>query len=227
MTKQTNADLKTVLLTGFEPFGGESINPSWQAVKQLHGQIIADHKVECVELPCEFGRSLEHLYQAIEKNQPSLVLCIGQAGGRSHISIERIAINIDDARIADNAGNQPIDTAIIADAPAAYFAKLPIKTMFKGLVEAGIPAEVSNTAGTYVCNHVMFGLLHYIARHFGENNESIRGGFIHIPFLPEQAAHHSGAPSMSQATVVAALKVLIEQGLSADPDLKLAAGTTH
>ena len=216
-----------MLLTGFEPFGGESINPSWQAVKQLHGQIIADHKVECVELPCEYGRSLEHLYQAIEQNQPALVLCIGQAGGRAHISIERIAINIDDARIADNAGNQPIDTAIITDAPAAYFAKLPIKAMFKGLVEAGIPAEVSNTAGTYVCNHVMFGLLHYIARHFGENDESIRGGFIHIPFLPEQAVHHGGAPSMSQTTVVDALKLLIKNGLSSEADLKLAAGTTH
>jgi len=227
MTKHTKTELKTVLLTGFEPFGGESINPSWQAVKQLHGQTINDHQVECVELPCEFGRSLEHLYQAIEKHQPSLVLCIGQAGGRSHISIERVAINIDDARIADNAGNQPVDTAIIADAPAAYFAKLPIKTMFKGLIEAGIPAEVSNTAGTYVCNHVMYGLLHYIARHFGENDESIRGGFIHIPFLPEQAVHHSGAPSMSQTTVVTALKLLIENGLSSQPDLKVAAGTTH
>ena len=227
MTKQTKKELKTVLLTGFEPFGGESINPSWQAVKKLHGQTLNDHEIKCVELPCEFGRSLEYLYQTIEKHQPSLVLCIGQAGGRSHISIERIAINIDDARIADNAGNQPVDTPIIDNAPAAYFAKLPIKTMFIGLVEAGIPAEVSNTAGTYVCNHVMFGLLHYIARHFGENDESIRGGFIHIPFLPEQATHHGGAPSMSQTTVVDALKLLIKNGLSSEPDLKVAAGTTH
>ena len=219
MTSQPN----TVLITGFEPFGGEHINPSWQAVKQLQDLVICDHKVECIELPCEFGRSVTSLHDAIKHHNPSLVLCIGQAGGRSQISIERVAINIDDARIADNAGNQPIDLAIVEHGPSAYFAKLPLKSMYKHLIDEGIPAEVSNTAGTYVCNHVMYGLLHHIE----QNKLDTRGGFVHIPFLPEQAVHHGGAASMSQETVVSALKVLIEQGLSSDADLKLTAGATH
>jgi pyroglutamyl-peptidase len=174
-------------------------------------------------LPCEFNRSLALLYQAIEQHHPVLVLCVGQAGGRSEISIERIAINIDDARIKDNAGNQPIDTPVIADAPAAYFANLPIKRMLLALHQGEIPAVISNTAGTYVCNHVMYGLLHHINQH----EPHIKGGFIHIPYLPSQALHHNGAPSMSEDTVLSALKVLINEAISTKLDTKVAAGTTH
>lgn len=219
----TNTTKPTVLLTGFAPFGGESINPSWQAVKQLQGETIADHQLACAELPCEFGHALTALQTQIELHQPSLVLCIGQAGGRENISIERVAINVDDARIPDNVGAQPVDEPIVANAPSAYFANLPIKRMLKALEEQSIPAEISNTAGTYVCNHVMYGLLHHIA----QNTPKTKGGFIHIPFLPEQALHHKGAPSMETSTVIKALKLLVESGLSDLPDLKIAAGATH
>ncbi|WP_125719493.1 pyroglutamyl-peptidase I [Pseudoalteromonas rubra] len=220
MTKGTH---KTVLLTGFEPFGGESINPSWQAVHQLDGCHIAGHTIRTKELRCEFDHALTQLNRAIDKYAPALVLCVGQAGGRADISIERVAININDARIPDNAGAQPIDTPVLAGGPAAYFAALPVKHMLNDLRQAQIPASISNTAGTYVCNHVMYGLLHYISEH----QLNCRGGFIHIPYLPEQAMHHSGAPSMSAPQVIDALKVMISSALSHDSDLEIAAGTTH
>ena len=222
MTKLTSS-MPCILITGFAPFAGESINPSWQAVSRLDDNLIAKHRVIALELPCEFNRSLALLYQAIEQHHPVLVLCVGQAGGRSEISIERIAINIDDARIKDNAGNQPIDTPVIADAPAAYFANLPIKRMLLALHQGEIPAVISNTAGTYVCNHVMYGLLHHINQH----EPHIKGGFIHIPYLPSQALHHNGAPSMSEDTVLSALKVMINEAISTKLDIKVAAGTTH
>ncbi|WP_082355618.1 pyroglutamyl-peptidase I [Pseudoalteromonas porphyrae] len=222
MTKLTSS-MPCVIITGFEPFGGESINPSWQAVNKLGDDLIAKHRVIALELPCEFDRSLDVLYKAIEQHHPVLVLCVGQAGGRSEISIERIAINIDDARIADNANTQPIDKPVIEDAPAAYFTNFPIKRMLVDLQKSHIPAAISNSAGTYVCNHVMYGLLHYIA----EYEPQLKGGFIHIPYLPSQAVHHHGAPSMSEDTVINALKVLITAALSTKKDVKVAAGTTH
>ncbi|MCF2859475.1 pyroglutamyl-peptidase I [Pseudoalteromonas sp. SMS1] len=219
----TNANHPTVLITGFEPFGGEKVNPSWQAVQQLEGLIIEGHVVVTRELPCEFDTSLESLYNNIALHEPDLVLCIGQAGGRSDISIERIAININDARIQDNAGHQPIDTPVVKGGPAAIFAKLPIKHMLWDLHEAHIPASISNTAGTYVCNHVMYGLCHYIESH----KPNLKGGFVHIPYLPSQAVHHNGAPSMAQSTVISALKAMISSALRHDQDLEIAAGTTH
>ena len=222
MTKLTSS-MPCVLITGFAPFAGESINPSWQAVSKLEDSLIAKHRVITLELPCEFKHSLDVLYQAIEQHHPVLVLCTGQAGGRSEISIERIAINIDDARMKDNAGQQPIDAPVIANAPIAYLANLPIKRMLLALHQAEIPAAISNSAGTYVCNHVMYGLLHHINQH----EPHIKGGFIHIPYLPSQAVHHNGAPSMSEDTVISALKVLINEAISAKQDIKVAAGTTH
>ncbi|MFU2508937.1 pyroglutamyl-peptidase I [Pseudoalteromonas sp. ASV78] len=222
MTKLTSS-MPCVLITGFAPFAGESINPSWQAVSKLEDSLIAKHRVITLELPCEFKRSLDVLYQAIEQHHPVLVLCTGQAGGRSEISIERIAINIDDARMKDNAGQQPIDAPVIANAPIAYLANLPIKRMLLALHQAELPAAISNSAGTYVCNHVMYGLLHHINQH----EPHIKGGFIHIPYLPSQAVHHNGAPSMSEDTVISALKVMINEAISAKQDIKVAAGTTH
>ncbi|WP_220496083.1 pyroglutamyl-peptidase I [Pseudoalteromonas sp. SG41-5] len=222
MTKLTSS-MPCVLITGFAPFGGESLNPSWQAVSKLDEYLIAKHRVIALELPCEFNTSLEVLYKAIEQHHPVLVLCIGQAGGRSEISIERIAINIDDARIKDNAGKQPIDHPVVNNAPAAYFAQLPIKRMLLALQQSEIPAAISNTAGTYVCNHVMYGLLH----HINEHEPHIKGGFVHIPYLPSQAVHHNGAPSMSEETVLSALKVMINEAIVAKQDVKVAAGTTH
>ncbi|ATD06601.1 MULTISPECIES: pyroglutamyl-peptidase I [Pseudoalteromonas] len=212
-----------VLVTGFTPFGGESINPSWQLAQLLEGETIEGHLIHTKELPCEFDKSIESLTQAIDKYHPSIVICLGQAGGRCDISIERIAINVNDARIADNAGNQPIDTPVVTHGPDAYFASLPIKSMLSSALQAGVPASISNTAGTYVCNHVMYGLLHYLSTH----DLACRGGFVHIPYLPSQAAHHPGAPSMDIDTLVKGIKILLTSAITQKQDIKLVAGTTH
>lgn len=213
--------LPTILLTGFSAFGGEDSNPSWEAVSALQGKLICGHRVIARQLPVEFGASLKALRAAIREHRPALVLCVGQAGGRAQLSLERIAINLDDARIPDNAGASPIDAPVVADGPAAYFATLPIKAMLVALRKAGIPAEVSQTAGTYVCNHVFYGLMHAL------RSRRIRGGFIHIPYAPDQAARHPGAPSLPVETVVAALRIALRTALTTTHDRRIAAGTEH
>lgn len=162
--------MKTVLITGFEPFGGESVNPSREVVSGLDNAIIAGCRVVARQLPCVFGESLAVLNTAIDTLSPSLVLAVGQAGGRTDITVERVAINVDDARIADNRGQQPVDEPIVADGPAAWFSTLPIKAMVAAMRSAGIPASVSQTAGTFVCNHVMYGLLHKL-----QNTPTVKG----------------------------------------------------
>ncbi|AUX72109.1 pyroglutamyl-peptidase I [Erwinia pyrifoliae] len=213
--------MKKVLITAFEPFDGERLNPSWEAVSQLHNRLIGNAEIVAKQLPCVFGTSLEVLYATIEAEKPDLVIAVGQAGGRADISIERVAINIDDARIPDNAGAQPVDEPVVAGGPAALFATLPIKALVAGIREAGIPASVSQTAGTFVCNHVMYGLLHLLRR------RKTRGGFIHIPYLPEQAVNHPGAPSMSLATIVLALEMAVSIALAVEQDIRLEGGATH
>lgn len=214
--------MRHILVTGFEPFGGETINPSWEVVKQLEGMIIDDCRVVTRQLPCVFGESLTVLNAAIDELNPAVVIAVGQAGGRVDITVERVGINVDDARIPDNRGQQPIDVAIVPDGPAAWFSSLPIKAMVAAMREKGIPASVSQTAGTFVCNHVMYGLLHKI----GENAER-KGGFIHIPYLPEQAAAHAGAPSMAAQTVKDALEIAITVALRQDCDINVVGGATH
>ncbi len=214
--------MQTVLITGFEPFGGETLNPSWEVVKQLDGMIIDNCRVVARQLPCVFGESLEVLNAAIDALQPSVVLAIGQAGGRVDVTVERVAINVDDARIPDNRGQQPVDVAIVPDGPAAWFSTLPIKAMVEALREAGIPASVSQTAGTFVCNHVMYGVLHKLA-----DRPEVKGGFIHIPYLPEQAAAHPGAPSMSTHTLKKGLEIAIAVALRQEHDIKVVGGATH
>lgn len=214
--------MRHILVTGFEPFGGETINPSWEVVKQLEGLIIDDCRVVTRQLPCVFGESLTVLNAAIDELNPAVVIAVGQAGGRVDITVERVGINVDDARIPDNRGQQPIDVAIVPDGPAAWFSSLPIKAMVAAMREKGIPASVSQTAGTFVCNHVMYGVLHKI----GENAE-MKGGFIHIPYLPEQAAAHAGAPSMAAQTVKDALKIAITVALRQDCDINVVGGATH
>ena len=209
----------TVLLTGFAPFGGETGNPSWDAVVPLDGKRIGGHRIVVRQLPVEFGASLQVLQAAIRETKPALVLCVGQAGGRTQLSIERIAINIDDARIPDNADACPIDAPVVADGPAAYFATLPIKAMLDELRIAGIPAEISQTAGTYVCNHVFYGLMHALA-----GRPPVRGGFIHIPYAPEQASRHPGAPSLPVTMVVKALRLAVRTALRTTVDRHIAAG---
>ncbi|WP_455811670.1 pyroglutamyl-peptidase I [Pseudomonas graminis] len=213
--------MKTVLITGIEPFDGELLNPSWEAVSQLSDRLIGNTKVVARQLPCVFGAAVEEITRLIDELKPELVIAVGQAGGRADISIERVAINVIDARIPDNAGVQPVDEPIEPQGPAAYFATLPVKAMVAGIREAGIPASVSQTAGTYVCNHIMYGLLHHLRR------RKTRGGFIHIPYLPEQAIKHPGVPSMSQASVVLALEMAIGIALAVEDDIRLEGGATH
>lgn len=215
--------MKTVLLTAFEPFEGESINPSWEAVRSFDGKLIDGACVVARQLPVAYSRCGAVLTQALEELQPDRILCIGQAGGRSDISVERVAINIDDARIPDNEGQQPIDQPVVVGGPAAYFSTLPIKAIVAATREAGVPASVSQTAGTFTCNHVMYRLLHWLATH----QSSARGGFIHIPYLPEQAVKHPGAPSMAAASVIQALEMAIRVTLKIDKDLHVAGGATH
>ena len=215
--------MQKVLITGFEPFGGERVNPSWEVVKQLNDMEFAGARIIARQLPCVFGAALEALNAAIDEVQPVMVLAIGQAGGRTDITLERVAINIDDARIPDNQGQQPIDETIVASGPAAYFSTLPIKAMVNSMREAGIPASVSQTAGTYVCNHVMYGLLHRL----NQFNNEVKGGFIHIPYLPEQAVNHPGTPSMSAHSVEIALKLAISIALQIEHDLQISGGAIH
>lgn len=211
-----------VLLTGFDPFGGESLNPSWEAVRRLHGRILRGHEIVAARLPTCFGTSRKRLQALLRQHSPQLVICVGQAGGRSRLSLERIAINIDDARIPDNAGRQPVDRPIVRGAPAAYFSTLPIKAALQALLQAGIPAEISQTAGTFVCNHVFYGLMHVL-----RDNPQVRGGFVHIPFLPQQAVAHAGAPSLALETIVTGLETLVDSALARRRDLKMQAGATH
>ena len=216
-----------VLLTGFDPFDREAINPSWEAVRALDGAKIGGATVHARQMPCVFGDAIEALADAMDELKPQLVLCIGQAGGRSEITPERIAINIDDGRIADNAGHQPIDLPVVAGAPAAYFSTLPIKAIVRDLRAAGIPSSVSNSAGTFVCNHIFYGLMHRIATHPVPGLPGLRGGFIHIPYLPEQAARFPGAPSMSLATMTEALRIAVATALAVKQDVAETGGQLH
>lgn len=222
---------RTVLLTGFDPFGGESLNPSWLAAEALHGETIAGRRIVAVQLPTSFARGPRTLRAAIRRHAPELIVCVGQAGGRAQISLERVAINVDDARIADNDGAQPVDTPIVRGGPAAYFSTLPIKAMYAALREADIPAEISQTAGTFVCNRVFYALMHALAEdedhRLNSRRGGIRGGFVHIPYTPEQAAAYAGAPSLSLGIVVAGLRIMIETALRIRKDRRIAAGATH
>jgi pyroglutamyl-peptidase len=212
----------SLLLTGFEPFGDDPDNPSWDAALQLHGRRIAGHRIVARRLPVEFGVSLRTLRGAIRETRPALVLCVGLAGGRAQLSLERVAINLDDARIPDNAGRRPVDAPVVAGGPAAYFSTLPLKAMLLALRTAGIPAEVSHSAGTYVCNHVFYGLMHAL-----RSRPSVRGGFVHIPYAPGQAARHPGAPSLATGTVVEGLALALRTALKTSADARFAAGAEH
>ncbi|UUV27632.1 pyroglutamyl-peptidase I [Amycolatopsis roodepoortensis] len=211
--------MTSVLLTGFEPFGGERVNPSWQAVSLLTRR---RHDTVAVELPCVFSRSLVTLRDAIDEYRPELVICVGQAGGRPDVTPERVAINLIDARIPDNAGSQPVDVPVIPGGPNAYFTTLPVKACVTGIKAAGLPASVSHTAGTYVCNQVFYGLMHLLDNDF----PGVRGGFVHVPYTPEQAARTT-APSLAVHRAAEALEIIVETSLSVTEDLSTPAGTLH
>ena len=194
-----------ILFTGFEPFGGEKINPALEAVKRLDREI-AGAEIIKLELPTVFRKSINILESALEREKPNAVICIGQAGGRDRISIERVAINISDARIPDNEGSRPIDETIFKDGENAYFSNLPIKEIVNVLKANNIPGEISNSAGTYVCNHIMYGLLYNIDKKYPK----VKGGFIHIPYLPEQVIDKANTPSMSLDNIIKGLTLTVE-----------------
>lgn len=187
----------TLLLTGFEPFGGDDLNPSGEIARALDGREIGGARVAGVVLPCAFGDALVALDDALVRHRPVVVLALGQADGRVDCSIERVAINVDDARIPDNRGRSPVDRPVVAGGPAAYFSTLPIKAMRAGLRAAGYPASISQSAGTFVCNHVFYGLQHRLA------GRGVASGFMHVPLLPQQAA----ASGAGQASLPLALQV--------------------
>ena len=214
-----STSLPRILLTGFDPFGGEDINPSWEAVHTLDGRRIGGHLVVARQLPTAFAGSLRALKAALREVQPAILLGVGQAGGRHQLSIERVAINLQDARIPDNAGAQPIDEPVIAGAPVAYFSTLPLKAMLAALHDAGLPAGISHSAGTYVCNHIAYAMLHLATTRRG-----MRAGFIHIPYLPAQAARLRGEPSMAQADVERGLLIALRTATTTFVDHRLSDG---
>jgi pyroglutamyl-peptidase len=208
--------MKTILLTGFEPFGGAKVNPSWLAVRRLHGRVIRGHRIVARRLPVVFARSLPALQRQLRKVKPALVICVGLADGRAEITPERVAVNLDDARIADNAGRKPVDERIVPNGPAAYWSTLPVKAIVRALRKRGVPARVSPSAGTYVCNHVFYGLMHELAC----SGKPVRGGFIHVPLLPPpptdrhaSGRERSGPTGIPLETMVEALAVAVRESL--------------
>ena len=212
--------MKTVLLTGFEPFAGDRLNPSQEVARALDGRVIAGREIVGATLPCVFGAARYELARLVRTQHPSVVICLGLAGGRAEITPERVAINVDDARIPDNAGGQPVDLPVIRGGPAAYWSRLPVKAIVAALRERKIPAAVSQTAGTFVCNHVFYALLHLLRWQRG-----IRGGFIHLPFLPEQA--RPGGPSLPLATMIDGIACAIEVTVKVRRDLRTTGGAVQ
>jgi len=208
-----------ILMTGFQPFAGEKINPSLEAVKMLEDNILGAEIIKA-SIPVVFGKSIEKLDEIIKIEKPDIVICVGQAGGRYEVSVERVAININDGRIQDNNGNQPIDEAIYEDGENAYFATLPIKAMVEEMKKGNVPATISNTAGTYVCNNLMYGLLYLINKKY----HNIKGGFIHVPFIQEQVINKSSTPYMNLNEISRALTLAIKAVIENKEDLKITGG---
>lgn len=211
-----------ILVTGFDPFGGEPINPAIETVKRLP-DVIAGAEILKLEVPTVCHKSLQVIDEAIKKYDPDVILSIGQAGGRPDITVERVGINVDDCRIPDNEGNQKIDEPVYPDGPAAYFVTIPIKAMVQKIQSKGIPASISNTAGTFVCNHVTYGVCHLVATKYPGK----RSGFIHIPYLPQQVTNKSNMPSMSQDLLVEGITAAIEAIAETKKDIKVTGGATH
>jgi pyroglutamyl-peptidase len=211
--------MRTVLLTGFEAFGGEKINPSGEIARALDGRVLQQRRVTGAVLPCVFGAAKVELRRLVRALRPELVICLGQAGGRAQVTPERVAINIDDAAIPDNAGARPVDRRIEARGPAAYWSTLPIKAIVAALRRRKIPAAVSQTAGTFVCNHVFYELMHLL-----RSRRGTRGGFIHVPFLPGQTKDQ---PSLTLAVMTQAVEVAIATALRHRRDGRETGGQTQ
>ncbi len=211
-----------VLITGFDPFGGESINPAWEAVKVIKDEI-AGAEIVKMQIPTVVGKSIAKIHDKMVEINPDIVIAVGQAGGRFGVTPERVAINVTDARIPDNEGNQPIDEPIFTDGDAAYFSNLPVKAMVQEIKDAGYPSTLSNTAGTYICNHVMYGILYYIQKEF----PNARGGFIHVPYAASQVINKPNTASMAIADITASLEAAIKAAVEHQSDIKAIGGETH
>ena len=209
-----------ILVTGFDPFGGEPINPAIESVKRLPDNIEGAEIIK-LEIPTVRKKSLEKIEKAINEHNPDVILSIGQAGGRFDISIERVGINLDDFRIPDNEGNQIIDEPVFPDGENSYFVKLPVKSMVQNVQKNNIPASVSYTAGTFVCNHVLYGVMYLIEKKY----KGKKSGFIHIPFLPQQVVDKRNMPSMELNTIVKGLTAAIEAIVKNNEDIKQVGGT--
>ena len=207
-----------LLLTAFTPFDGEKINPALEAVKLVKDRI-GNLLIVKLEVPTVFGQSIDTVREAIEREKPDFVLSIGQAGGRADITPERVAINLDDARIPDNEGNQPIDEPIFPDGKNAYFSTLPVKAMVEAIRKEGLPSFLSNSAGTYVCNHLMYGVLYYL-----DKRPVIKAGFIHVPYIPEQTKNKKEMPALELSEIVRGLEAAITAIAINGTDKKLAYG---
>ena len=210
--------MKKLLLTAFTPFDGERINPALEAVKLVKDKI-GNLEIVKLEVPTVFGKSIDTVREAIERERPDFVLSIGQAGGRAEITPERVAINLDDARIPDNEGNQPIDEPVFPDGENAYFSTLPVKAMVEAIRREGLPSSLSNSAGTYVCNHLMYGVLYYL-----DKRPSIKAGFIHVPYIPEQTKNKKEMPALELSEIVRGLEAAITAIAINGTDKKLAYG---
>ncbi|WP_315118881.1 pyroglutamyl-peptidase I [uncultured Clostridium sp.] len=208
-----------VLITGFDPFGGEKINPSFEAVKKIDDKVSGAEIIKA-EIPTVFKKSIEEVERLITNHKPDIVICVGQAGGRFDISVERVAINIDDARIEDNEGNQPVDKKVFEDGENAYFSNLPIKAMVSEMRSNNIPASLSNTAGTFVCNHTMYGLLYLINKKY----PNIKGGFIHVPYIAEQVITKQNTPFMDLDKIGEGLTFAIKAAVENKEDLNITLG---
>lgn len=208
-----------VLVTGFEPFGGDKVNPSYEAVKMMKDEIPGVEIIKA-SIPVVFGKSIQRLEELIKGENPDIVICVGQAGGRFELSVERVAINIDDARIADNDGNQPVDEKVFQDGESAYFSTLPIKAIVEEMRRENVPASVSNSAGTYVCNHIMYGLLYLIDKKY----PNIRGGFIHVPFIPQQIIGKANTPYMDLELIAKGLEIAVKATLENEQDIRVSHG---
>ncbi|MCI2947041.1 pyroglutamyl-peptidase I [Staphylococcus caledonicus] len=210
-----------ILVTAFEPFGGEVINPALEAVKRLN-DTIGEHDITKLEIPTVFHDSIEAIHTMLAQGNYDAVLAVGQAGGRSALTPERVGINIDDARIPDNKGQQPIDIPIQPNGASAYFSNMPVKKMTEAIKQAGVPASLSNTAGTFVCNHILYQL-GYLAE---QSYPNLLFGFIHVPFIPEQVTTKPETPSMSIEMMTKGLTAAIK-AISYEDDIKVALGQTH
>ncbi len=199
--------MNKVLVTGFEPFDGGDVNPSQEVAAALNGRVISGHPVVGVTLPCVYGDSRRKLERLLRSQRPAAVICLGLAGGAAAIRVERVAINLEDARIADNRGRQPRDRPVVRGGPAAYFTALPAKAIVRRLTEHGIGAVLSESAGTFVCNHVFYGLMHAVRR-----RPRIAAGFIHLPWLPQQAGRREH--SLPLDTMVHAVALAIEASVT-------------